>query len=67
MSEKSHTFGVKVSAFPQPLIPFRLKRGRMPDMDLRLNSNLENAQSLPTSQPASREMILQLIEALKEL
>jgi len=67
MPEKSRTLGVKAKTLPQPLLHFRPERDRMSGLELRLNNNQENAQSLPASQLTSRELILHLIEALKEL
>ena len=67
MFAKKHTLGVKVSKLPKPLLHFNLERDRMSSLELRLTNNSENVQSLPASQPTSRELILHLIEALKDL
>jgi hypothetical protein len=67
MPEKNHALGVKVSNLPQPLLPYRPRINRMSGQELQLNDNPENVQLNSYNQPASRELILQLIEALKEL
>jgi hypothetical protein len=67
MPEQNRALGGKVGALSQPVLHYRPDRDRMAGLELRLNNSPKNTQSISASQPTSRELILQLIEALKEL
>ncbi len=67
MPEQNRTLGVKVGALPQSVLHFRPDRDRTAGLELRLNNTIKKPQPKSPDQPASRELILQLIEALKEL
>ena len=67
MLEKTHTLRVKVPKTPKTLLKFHLGKDRTSALECWSSNNPDSVQSQPSSQPTSRELILHLIEALKEL
>jgi hypothetical protein len=67
MPEQSRTLGVKVRTLPHPVLHFRPDLDMTAGMELRLNNTPMKPHPVSNSQTATRELILQLIEALKEL
>jgi hypothetical protein len=67
MLEKTHTLRVKVPKTPKTPLKFHLGKDRTSALEFWSSNNPDSVQSAPSGQPTSRELILHLIEALKEL
>ena len=67
MLEKTHTLRVKVPKTPKTPLKFHLGKDRISAVECWSSNNSDSIQSAPSGPSSSRELILHLIEALKEL